>query len=66
MSERREQILHAARELLDWQHPYSIGTGVFPTGSTQDKYFPPVGRIDGAYGDRNLICACPAPEAFEN
>jgi glycine dehydrogenase len=29
------------------------------------KYWPPVRRIDGAYGDRNLVCACPAPEAFE-
>jgi glycine dehydrogenase len=31
----------------------------------QDKYFPPVGRIDGAAGDRNLICSCPPLEAFE-
>ena len=30
-----------------------------------DKYLPPVGRIDGAYGDRNLVCSCPPPEAFE-
>ena len=55
---------HAARELLDWQHAYPIATGVFPTGSTQDKYFPPVGRIDQAYGDRNLTCSCPPIEAF--
>ena len=31
-----------------------------------DKYFPPVGRIDGAFGDRNLVCACPPPEVFES
>ena len=55
---------HAARELLDWQHAYPIATGVFPTGQTQDKYFPPVGRIDQAYGDRNLACSCPPIEAF--
>jgi glycine dehydrogenase len=30
------------------------------------KYWPPVRRIDGAYGDRNLVCSCPAPEAFED
>ena len=29
-----------------------------------DKYFPPVSRIDGAFGDRNLVCSCPPPEAF--
>src|SRR5215211_5944666 len=29
------------------------------------KYWPPVRRIDGAYGDRNLVCSCPPPEAFE-
>ena len=37
---------------------------VFPTGFDPDKYWPPVGRIDQAYGDRNLVCACPPIEAF--
>ena len=55
---------HAARELLDWSHGYSVAEGLFPTGATQDKYWPPVGRIDQAYGDRNLMCSCPPPEAF--
>ncbi len=55
---------HAARELLDWSHGYDIAEGVFPSGRTQDKYWPPVGRIDQAYGDRNLMCACPPPDAF--
>ncbi|WP_082554201.1 aminomethyl-transferring glycine dehydrogenase [Aeromicrobium sp. Root495] len=55
---------HTARELLDWKHSYSIAAGVFPSGSTQDKYWPPVARIDQAYGDRNLTCACPPLEAF--
>ena len=32
----------------------------------RDKYWPPVRRIDQAYGDRNLVCACPPPEAFED
>jgi glycine dehydrogenase len=55
---------HTARELLDWTHGYSIGTGCFPSGSTEDKYWPPVARIDQAYGDRNLACSCPPIEAF--
>ena len=39
----------------------------FPAGVDRaDKYWPPVRRIDGAYGDRNLVCACPPPEAFED
>ncbi|MBD8606244.1 aminomethyl-transferring glycine dehydrogenase [Aeromicrobium sp. CFBP 8757] len=55
---------HTMRTLLDWQHAYDIGTGAFPAGSTDDKYWPPVGRIDQAYGDRNLACSCPPVEAF--
>ena len=34
-------------------------------GLRDGKYWPPVSRIDGGYGDRNLVCACPPPEAFE-
>ncbi len=57
---------HTAASLVeDWNHPYSRAEGVFPAGvSPAHKYFPPVGRIDGAYGDRNLVCSCPAPEAY--
>ncbi|MGH3473274.1 MAG: aminomethyl-transferring glycine dehydrogenase [Aeromicrobium sp.] len=55
---------HTARELLDWTHGYSIGAGCFPSGSTEDKYWPPVARVDQAYGDRNLTCSCPPIEAF--
>ena len=44
---------------------YDLQTAVFPTGFDPDKYWPPVGRIDQAYGDRNLFCACPPIEAFE-
>ncbi len=50
----------------DWERPYSRAEGVFPGAvDSAAKYWPPVRRIDGAYGDRNLACACPAPEAFE-
>jgi glycine dehydrogenase len=56
---------HTARALVgDWERPYSRETGVFPAGIDPDKYWPPVARIDQAYGDRNLVCSCPSPEAF--
>ncbi|GGD25206.1 glycine dehydrogenase (decarboxylating) [Nocardioides daphniae] len=56
---------HTSRVLVgDWDRPYSREEGVFPAGIDPDKYWPPVGRIDQAYGDRNLVCSCPSPEAF--
>jgi glycine dehydrogenase len=57
---------HTAAALAgDWEHPYSRSEAVFPTGvSSAHKYFPAVGRIDGAFGDRNLVCSCPSPEAY--
>jgi glycine dehydrogenase len=55
---------HTMRTLLDWQHAYDISTGAFPAGSIDEKYWPPVGRIDQAYGDRHLACSCPPLEAF--
>ncbi len=49
----------------EWAHPYSRATAAYP-GRVRPatKYWPPVRRIDGAYGDRNLVCSCPPPEAF--
>ena len=44
--------------------PTTATSPSFPTGLDPDKYWPPVARIDQAYGDRNLVCACPPPEAF--
>ena len=56
---------HTSRALAgEWDRAYSREEAVFPTGPDPDKYWPPVSRIDQAYGDRNLVCACPAPEAF--
>jgi glycine dehydrogenase len=49
-----------------WEHHYDRETAVFPSGLADGKYWPPVARIDQAYGDRNLVCACPPPEAFES
>ncbi|WP_218221942.1 aminomethyl-transferring glycine dehydrogenase [Nesterenkonia sp. Act20] len=49
-----------------WDRAYTREQAAFPVKNLlQDKYFPPVSRIDGAHGDRNLICSCPPPEAFE-
>ena len=69
---------HTAESIAtaEWAHPYSREEAVYPfrTASAVDaatmlarvrgKYWPPVRRIDQAYGDRNLVCACPPPEAF--
>ncbi len=47
--------------------PYPRSVGRLPGRyAARDKYWPPVRRIDGAYGDRNLVCACPPPEAFQD
>ena len=58
---------HTARTLVDgkWERPYSRELGAFPAGYDPDKYWPPVARIDQAYGDRNLVCSCPPLEAFD-
>ncbi len=51
----------------EWTHPYPRSVAAYPAGADRaGKYWPPVRRIDGAYGDRNLVCACPSPEAFED
>ncbi|ASN38416.1 glycine dehydrogenase (aminomethyl-transferring) [Arthrobacter sp. 7749] len=50
-----------------WDRKYTVEQAAFPVHALRvDKYFPAVGRIDGAGGDRNLICSCPSPEAFED
>ncbi|MFP6689202.1 MAG: aminomethyl-transferring glycine dehydrogenase, partial [Alphaproteobacteria bacterium] len=58
---------HTLEEVVatDWPHAYSREEAAFPVDSLRDgKYWPPVGRIDQVYGDRNLICACPPLEAY--
>jgi glycine dehydrogenase len=58
---------HTAESLAgDWEHSYDRRTAAYPGGvEPAAKYWPPVRRIDGAYGDRHLVCSCPPPEAFE-
>ncbi len=56
---------HTTADLVGaWDRPYDRVTGVFPAGIDPDKYWPPVGRVEQAYGDRNLFCSCPPPESF--
>jgi len=68
---------HTAASIAgEWNHPYSREKAVYPFAEGLDaatkamrvrsKYWAPVRRIDNAYGDRNLVCSCPPPEAFEN
>jgi glycine dehydrogenase len=47
-----------------WNHPYSREEAAFPTGPHGPKVWPPVRRIDGAKGDRNLVCSCPPLAAY--
>ena len=62
---------HTASDVLtdNWQRPYSRQQAAFPAGeeiglTRRGKYWPTVGRIDGAYGDRNLVCACEPIESL--
>lgn len=58
---------HTARDLAtdDWDHPYSREAAAYPVPHLlRDKYWPPVSRVDGVGGDRNLVCACPPIEAY--
>jgi glycine dehydrogenase len=60
---------HIARNIAadTWDHPYSRIAAVYPAEWLKDfKYWPPVGRIDNASGDRNLVCTCPDIKDYEN
>jgi glycine dehydrogenase len=69
-------LRHAPHTALDlaaenWNRPYSRADACFPGRpslkgySLRDKYWPPVSRIDNAYGDRNLVCSCPPMDAYQ-
>ncbi|MCW9043806.1 MAG: aminomethyl-transferring glycine dehydrogenase [Pseudopelagicola sp.] len=57
---------HTTQDLVgDWDRPYSREQGCFPPGAFRvDKYWPPVNRVDNAYGDRNLVCICPPMDDY--
>jgi len=58
---------HTAESLMvsEWKHPYSREQAAYPAPWTREhKFWPPVGRIDNAFGDRNLVCSCVGMEAY--
>ena len=60
---------HPAEDVLadDWARGYPREVGAYPLHALRrDKYWVPVSRIDNAFGDRNVVCSCPPPEAFED
>ena len=59
---------HTAEDLMvtDWTHPYSREDAAYPVDSLRDwKYWVPVGRVDNAFGDRNIMCACPPMDDYQ-
>ena len=50
----------------DWSHAYSRQIALANLSENTNKYFPPVGRIDNVFGDRNLVCTCPPIEDYQN
>ncbi len=59
---------HTVEDLVgDWDRPYSREQGCFPPGAFRvDKYWPPVNRVDNAWGDRHLVCICPPMEEYQD
>jgi glycine dehydrogenase len=58
---------HTADSLLveEWNHPYTREQAAYPSvGAKARKYWPPVSRVDNAYGDRNLMCECPPMDSY--
>ena len=58
---------HTVEDLVaDWDRKYPREKGCFPPGAFRvDKYWPPVGRVDNVYGDRNLVCTCPPVDSYQ-
>ena len=59
---------HTAMDVTadDWPHAYPRSLAAYPVASLRaDKYWPPVSRIDGVFGDRNVVCSCPPMSAYE-
>ncbi len=73
VADRNDNVLKNAPHTAEtvaathWQHPYSREAAAYPLQFVRtNKYWPPVGRIDDAHGDRNLFCACPPAAAYED
>lgn len=60
---------HTAQELTatEWDHPYTREDAFFPNAQVREnKFWPPVARVDNVHGDRNLVCTCPAVEDYRD
>ena len=58
---------HTVKDVLSdaWSRPYSRTAAALPLAwQGMDKYWAPVGRVDNAFGDRNLVCSCPPPASY--
>ena len=72
-ADMEQNVLHNAPHTLalitadEWNLPYARSKAAWPIAYLQEgrKFWPAVGRLDGAFGDRNLICTCPPLEAYE-
>ena len=69
ISSENSPLRHAPHTVVDliadWDRAYTREQGCFPPGAFRvDKYWPPVGRVDNVFGDRNLICTCPPLESY--
>ena len=71
-ADRSDNVLknapHTARHIAsdNWNHKYSRVQAAYPLKTLQEnKYWPPVGRVDNVYGDKNLVCSCPSIEDFK-
>ena len=58
---------HCVDTLIEeWTYPYSKKEAYYPNNQIKhQKYWPPVGRVDNVYGDRNLVCTCPSIKEFK-
>jgi len=70
-ADRKDNVLknapHSVRRVVSdaWPHPYPREQAAFPTAWVRDhKFWPAVGRVESAYGDRNLVCSCPPTDAY--
>jgi len=72
MADGEDNLLHNAPHTLnsiveEWTHPYTKKEAIFPLPHLHNgKIFPSVGRLNDAYGDRNLMCSCPSTAEYEN
>jgi len=72
LADKKDNVLKNAPHTMlevasdEWKHSYSRSKAAFPLGYLRDnKFWPVVGRVDNAYGDRNLVCSCPPIEQYE-